>query len=299
MNLARSSSTGRRARSGFRVGSPAEFTLTQEETQHLIRVLREGLTLADVSQDGEFVLVRVDGKDIETMGQPLEVAQSLTALLNDKGFVERLLQSPDGSEALTAVQFSARLAELHDAVDILETALNEGQQGEQFYQEWCEKHSWAFGNVYAMRDDVRNIALGDQVDLLMATTANGFRDIFELKRPDRDAISWDQTHRSFYWTTEASKAIGQCHRYLDALHESAAKGLRDHPEVVAYHPRAVIVLGRSADWDEDKHRGLHGLNSRLHGITVLTYDQLLLQAKQLLNSMESDDGQSGVPSPNA
>jgi hypothetical protein len=140
-----------------------------------------------------------------------------------------------------------------------------------------------------MRDGVRNIALGDEIDLLMECTANGLRDIYELKRPDMDPIKWDKDHRSWYWSSDTAKAIGQCHRYLDVLHEQAAKGLRDHPEIVAYHPCAVIVIGRSRNWEADQLRGLHGLNARLHGIQVMTFDQLLAQAKQLLEFLKQDE----------
>ncbi len=54
------------------------------------------------------------------------------------------------------------------------------------------------------------------------------------------------------------KAIGQCHRYLDVLEEEARDGMRDAREVVTYHPRATIVIGRSVDWADDQHRALHG-----------------------------------------
>jgi hypothetical protein len=30
-------------------------------------------------------------------------------------------------------------------------------------------------------------------------------------------------------------------------------GLRDHPEVFAWHPRATIVLGRSSGWSDEIH----------------------------------------------
>jgi hypothetical protein len=147
-----------------------------------------------------------------------------------------------------------------------------------------------------MRDDVRTIALGDQVDILMKHTANGLRDIFELKRPNMRPLQYDSSHKCYYWSADASKAIGQCHRYIDALHDEARYGLRDNRQVVAYHPRAFIVQGRSHDWEEDQIRALHGLNSRLHGVQLMTYDQLLAQAKQLIviltteaNSNEIDD----------
>lgn len=72
------------------------------------------------------------------------------------------------------------------------------------------------------------------------------------------------------------------HRYLDRLQDVAANGLLDHPEIVAYHPRAIIVIGRSQGWDKDKLKALHGLNSRLSGVTVMTYDQLLAQGERLV-----------------
>ena len=69
------------------------------------------------------------------------------------------------------------------------------------------------------------------------------------------------------------------------LHELAAKGLRDHPEVVAYHPRAIIVIGRSQGWSDDRLRALHGLNGRLAGIMVMTYDHLLAQGERLVEML--------------
>jgi hypothetical protein len=77
---------------------------------------------------------------------------------------------------------------------------------------------------------------------------------------------------------------------LDVLHEVAANGLRDHPDIVAYHPRAIIVLGRSHTWAQDQRRALQGLNSRLNGITVMTYDQLLAQGERLVEVLSSEQG---------
>lgn len=170
--------------------------------------------------------------------------------------------------------------------------LAEGRSEERVYQEWCKAHPWAFGNVYTTPDDVRRIALGDEVDVLLASTINGLRDIIELKRPDHDVLGYDESHRSYYFSPPLTKAIGQCHRYLDALHEAAGHGLRDNPQIRAYHPRAVIVIGRSEAWPEEQLAALHGLNGRLHGISVMTYDQLLAQGQQMLEVVEPSIGAS-------
>ena len=80
------------------------------------------------------------------------------------------------------------------------------------------------------------------------------------------------------------------HRYLDILHEEAATGLRDHPEIVAYHPRATVVIGRSNACEPDQRRALQGLNSRLSGITVMTFDQLLAQGERLIEMLSTEKG---------
>ena len=95
----------------------------------------------------------------------------------------------------------------------------------------------------------------------------------------------DEDHHNHYFSADVAKATGQCHRYLDISHDAAAKGLRDHPEIVAYHPRAIIVIGRSKGWPTDTLRALHGLNCRLAGPTVMTYDQLLAQGERLVEML--------------
>ncbi|MCI0564535.1 MAG: DUF4263 domain-containing protein, partial [Nitrososphaera sp.] len=147
-----------------------------------------------------------------------------------------------------------------------------------------------------MTDAVRDISPGDRLDLLLPTVISGYRDIVELKRPDVPVLLFDTAHRNFYFSADVSKAIGQCHRYLDVLHEVASKGLRDHPEIVAYHPRAIIVIGRSAGWSEDKLRALHGLNRRLTGVTIMTYDHLLAQGERLVEILSATPREEEIPS---
>ena len=148
-----------------------------------------------------------------------------------------------------------------------------------------------------MRDDIREISPGDKLDMLLPTVISGYRDIVELKRPDMKVLLRDESHRNYYFSSDVSKAIGQCHRYLDVLHEVASDGLRDHPEIVAYHPRAIIVIGRSHDWDGEKLQALHGLNTRLSGVTIMTYDQLLSQGERLVEILSHENNNEEYDEP--
>jgi len=148
--------------------------------------------------------------------------------------------------------------------------------------------------AYVDADRLRRISTGDDVDLLLPTVLAGLRDVVELKRPDADVLRWDENHRDFYWSLDAAKAIGQAARYIEVLHDEARRGLRDHREVVAYYPRALIVIGRSTGWGNDEYRGLRILNDRLDGITVMTFDQLLAQGERLLEIVAEGQPMAGA-----
>lgn len=240
---------------------------------------------------GSYVVIRSDGSiDSDNELSAEQVTRAIEDLFKMEGVDQHLRNLDLGSELVHALKTDLRLQELRDAVVELTKHLSEGTNDEAVYQRWCERHSWAFGNAYVMNDDLRSISATDRVDLLLPRNLGGFRDLIELKRPDMSILVWDSSHRNWHWSSDVSKAIGQCHRYLDVLHsEVGLEGLRDAPEVVAYHPRATIVIGRSNDWAEAQHQALHGLNRRLADISVISFDHLLAQARRTLELLEAPE----------
>jgi hypothetical protein len=269
------------------------LTLSETSSLQLLKYLQTHLPLAAQSETGEFILIRVANGEANLTGHdPQELVGALTKVLSQSELLGHLSSTELSHELSTALRGSIRLSEMRSAVAELRSNLGSGEAGEQTYQAWCEKHCWAFGNAYVVRDEVRAISTGDNLDLLLPTVIAGYRDIVELKRPDKEVLLYDATHKNFYFSADVSKAIGQCHRYLDILHQAAKDGLLDHKEVVAYHPRATIVIGRSHDWTDERQRALHGLNRRLHGISVMTYDHLLAQGERLIEMMSPAEDES-------
>jgi len=263
--------------------APAEITLNPDEVESLHEFMHHFLGIASEA-DAQYVVIPLSGADVV---DPADAARKLTDVLRQPGVADGLAKIGISVDVAGALQGAVRLAALQGAVSELRGRLHEGHVLERVFQDWCERHSWAFGNAYVARDDVRGVSAGDNLDLLMKRAASGLRDVMELKRSDMRVLIWDESHKCWHWSAETSAAIGQCHRYLDVLQEDAGKGLRDHPEVVAYHPRATIIIGRSHDWSDAQQRALHGLNARLHSITVMTYDHLLAQAEAMLASSAS------------
>ena len=266
------------------------ISLQEAALRRLIDALGSHLAVAGTGE-GSFVVLRSDGTladdgDLSTE----QVARAVEDLLATDGISEHLGRIDLGSELVHALKTDLRLRELRDAVAELTNHLREGTSSESVYQSWCERHSWSFGNAYVVNDKLRSISATDQIDLLLPRHLGGFRDLIELKRPDMPILVWDSSHQNWHWSADVSKAIGQCHRYLDVLHnEVGLTGLHDAPDVVAYHPRATIVIGRSEGWPDEQQQALHGLNGRLADISVISYDHLLAQARRTLELVEAPE----------
>jgi Shedu protein SduA, C-terminal len=259
------------------------LSLNAADCRELHRVLGDFLQIAKQDDEGDYIVLRLDGGAVDlTSADPATIAGSLVSILSKPDIAKYLTTRELSFELLQGLRTVMRYQELRTAVDELRLNLETGVTDEQTYQRWCNRHSWAFGNAYLVNDTVRSIGIGDQVDALLPSVRSGLRDIIELKRPNMPVLHWDTTHRDYFFSQDVSRAIGQCHRYLDVLQEEAVRGLRDHPEVVAYHPRAMIVIGRSHDWDDNQQKALHGLNARLNSISVMTYDHLLAQGENAL-----------------
>jgi hypothetical protein len=273
-------------------------SMPEPAARTLLRALRDHLAVAEEPSAGNFILIRVtEGTAQIGEHDPAAVAAALTKVLAQEDIVKHLRDAELSDELLKAFRGAIRLKEMQSAVAQLRQHLDSSETREDVYQRWCQEHSWAFGNAYVMRDAVRNISTGDRIDLLLPAVISGYRDIVELKRPDMDVLQFDAAHRNYYFSSDVSRAIGQCHRYLDVLHEEARQGLRDYPEIVAYHPRATIVIGRSVEWPREQLEALHGLNRRLSGVTVMTYDQLLAQGERLVHVLSEHTERSAVEVP--
>lgn len=270
-------------RGNWVIDESSSFSLSHTETSLLLSKLIELQTLVGAKADQKYITIPLDGKDLSLPDAP--VSEVVTALLG-------AITNPELKQAVTAhspsenfvqlMKTGLRVAEMKTAVGQLRTMLTNAQLTEHDYQKWFDLHYWVFGNAYIAKDEIKRISRSDNVDLLLQQTASGLRDIVELKRPQFKVLDYDSGHKQYYFSREATKAIGQCDRYLNVFSDVARKGLIDEPDIVAHHPRAIIVIGRSTDWDIEKKRAFHSLNSRLHGITLMTFDHVFEQATQML-----------------
>lgn len=273
-----------------------EINMNERAILRLQDKINELLALKKIPENGNFLLVKLgDEQQVDLSGlDTTDVAKALISVLENDEIIEHI-DAIDFSDNLAfAFRNSIKIKNLIKAMDELEMAL-ETESNEQYYQDWCERNGWIFGNQYVIKDSERRISRNDNVDLLATSVVSGYRDVIELKKPTFSVLNYDANHDSFYFSAEVSKAVGQCHRYLDVFSEEAVAGLRDNREIVAYHPRATIVVGRSNEWTDNQHRALHGLNSRMNGISILTYDHLLQQGRRLIEILQNSQSNTNDP----
>jgi hypothetical protein len=125
------------------------------------------------------------------------------------------------------------------------------------------------------------VGRGAEVDLLFVRP-DGFPDLWELKRPDQAVFQKynDRLHQS----AECSRAVGQLMEYIDMAEKErggpgsyeALRGVN----VELHRPRGVVVIGRRRDKHEHDRLALE--NSFFAGIRILTYDDLLEGAQEIL-----------------
>lgn len=179
----------------------------------------------------------------------------------------------------------------------LKTRLNSKKQysetkGKNSWQAWIYQNNWLFGSYYQVPIEKEKIGFDSIPDYLFPTI-DGFLDILEIKLPSHDVLLNDTSHaHSFKWSAKASEAISQVVTYLHEIEihqfeiqqkiEENYKELFRDKKIFVIKPRAFILVGRNNSWSPEKKRALRKLNYSLHGIEVLTYDDLLNRGNRMI-----------------
>ena len=171
---------------------------------------------------------------------------------------------------------------LESGIDYPETSGNDS------WQKFIHDNHWLAGVNYVKPIEKAKINLSGVMPDFMYPSVDGFIDIFELKLPKHPVIKQDPDHEgSWVWRSNVSAAIGQVVNYLEEMGrfrleiENKIKDVYSL-DVAIIRPRAIILIGRSNGWSQPQKNALRKLNSFLHDIEVMTYDELLARAERLV-----------------
>lgn len=251
--------------------------------------------LREIGEAARTVLLPLQTNAAEVPSDVLRgLADAVGILLGSEHGLSAVVRGLLTADAVENLGAAAQHARFKQAAEDLRALVEDPRNTEYIYQRWFESHPWVFGTEYVERIPARKIDLHSQADILLVSV-DGFVDVFELKRPSHVPLMYDDSHKTYYPSPELSKALAQAMHYLRVVNENRLR-LQEDWGVSVFRPRAIIVIGRSDGWDDPERQGWRNLKTSLQNIDVLTFDEVLGRAEQLIRHYEVA---AGADVPNA
>ncbi|MCK4446285.1 MAG: DUF4263 domain-containing protein [Candidatus Marinimicrobia bacterium] len=197
-------------------------------------------------------------------------------------------------EALVDLQRQSSLSFYQQSLDELRLRLSKNYpevKGTYSWQKWIYRNHWLFGVQYLTPIEKAKIGFENIPDFLFPTV-DGFIDILEIKKPTFETVREDPSHPgSYVWCSETNKAIGQVVNYIQNMELNQLQLTKrinekygeEYPILIqSIKPRAFILIGNSAEWKRKRKEAFRTLNYSLHGIEVLTYDDLIRWGESII-----------------
>jgi CheY-like chemotaxis protein len=276
---AASAEDGVRVAEGFRpdvvlldLQLPSKPGRADEHTDHGFRVLDE-LLRADPFRP--IVVASAHSKDRELMRQVMQRNRGGHFVFKD----DRDLRAALLKAVAVALESPAYVAS--SAVRAFEALVERNPREEELHAFLKKNWRTILGPRYRECRSKYPLAPDLNVDLLFFRH-DGFPDLWELKRPDQPVFQ--RYNERLHHSTECARAVGQLMEYMDLaekqtggeLSYEARRGVRGS----LHRPRGFVVIGRRKNKQEQDRLALD--NSFMAGITILTYDDLLEGAREIL-----------------
>ena len=248
----------------------SELTLDNEELNALIKFISDNYTPVNLGQ-GEYISVTGDSANLVKQFKTLVDGKVDTARL----LIENGILSDNVYVAATSIKKIAALNELESNLS--------AELSEKCWQDWFSANKWVLGSDFAQIIDERHIDTENIADYIMRAF-DGFVDLVEIKKPNGVPF-WSATkdHNNFVPSSDLVKAITQCLNYIHAIEQEAnsVKFIQKTKSKVI-KPRCILIFGRSNDWNDEQREAYRILNAAYNQLSILTYDHLLIRAKNVM-----------------
>ncbi|WP_282795556.1 Shedu anti-phage system protein SduA domain-containing protein [Streptomyces sp. CC224B] len=217
-----------------------------------------------------------DGRiDIE---DPAEAARTI---VTSPEALALLAADEQGHLVLQATELRRRAAGLEELRQVIE----DREAHERELQRVLEGQHWIFGGQYVGEAAQRRLVPGDEVDIPLIR-GDGALHVVELKRAMGLKGPLVRRHRNA-WVPAASvhEAVGQAVNYLVGLDEHRTR-IRDELGIETRRASALVLIGHPAVQpevpEEELNEALRTFNAHLSRVEVLTYKELLDNARRSL-----------------
>jgi len=261
----------------------SSITLDEDAVIKLLNYLQLQQSLGKIELGSKYIAFPVDDSKTFNQKQLQDVGRMLQGLLKNGQISTLVSLGAISKEALENIGAATQQASYKAAVKELRQLI-ETEKDESVFQKWFEEHPWLLGTHYIEKVDNRTIGLHEVADIIMRTT-DGYLDLFELKRPDKEVLRLDTSRKCYCFSADTSQAIAQAAHYI-AKTEANRNQLAQEDNLLFLKPRARIIIGRSNTWDQKMRDALRILNGALHFIEIWTYDYLIAMAERMVKFYE-------------
>ncbi len=291
---------------------PEKSIVIEGETPNEIKLLHEFLS-AILSEHypncvGDFRLIASDQfkllEDITSLlpklptSKKVELTKKLlksieVSDIDPNEFIDAFQQA--SPETVKNIGVAARFVQYKSEFIVLKNLIASADNTESIYQNQLKNNPWIFGSEYSEILDRRKWTRDNNLDFMLRRTVDNYLEIIEIKTPAAMPLFiYDKSHDSYYASAKLSPVIGQVYRYIAEV-ERNRDSIIAQDNIDPLKIRARIIIG--VDGSEAEQAALRTMNSHLHRVEIITFDQLLRVAKRTLDIYESQiSGESTIPS---
>lgn len=171
--------------------------------------------------------------------------------------------------------------QLKTLIEDYEKLLSKKKQKEYDWQVYFKKNILFLNPGYASLIEKQNIGISIKLPDFLLIDHFKYIDVMEIKRPDMDPLQYDDSHKTYFWSTEASKALAQTERYIFEI-EANAKAIREDLEdkgikIEIIRPKGLVIIGKREKYKQNRTalKSFRILNEALKNTSVIFYDDFL------------------------
>lgn len=258
---------------------------TQEPHESLLKLINALKVQKDLYKRGNskfIILDEIEANLFKKIGEDnLEfIARILKSFESEEAkFLLTKIDAKDLGNLIASIKHARNKSALIDLKQLVGISVNEVE-----FKKWINNNTWVFGNEYVKKYDTSVIGLHSEADFIVQSL-DGFADLIELKKSNFPLFIKDRSHDCYYPSSGLSQVLGQAIKYLKVMEDSRLIH-NEEDGLKVLKPRVRIIIGRSKDMDPEGKKALRLLNSTLHGIDIMTYDEIVIRAKKLIASYE-------------
>lgn len=249
-----------------------------------------------VTQGGKELTALLDSQPGDASAMLLNLVRWLATSKDRRQTADRLVrQAPEQMPAFTAL---LGIAALKAALTFWEQ--NRDNHSEEFWQQSIEDHSYVLAQVFAHPVLVigskaylggKQITShgGKEADFLLAAECTNAVILVEIKTPQTDLLGAEYRNGVFPLSRELSSAVAQVLRYRQTLMRQFDSITSDLPSRLTLgEPPCLVIAGDSAQLATQSMKENFELQrERARGVTIMTYDELFLRLRKLVNLLEA------------